>query len=220
MTQITGGKIVYSQQKEPGVFGSPKAEVTFDFGVAEGDSYEATAKKAANEAKTFVLKLIGLAKADAAAPAAEPAQSAPATAPANDKEKLAAQVVAQNTPAAAPPKARKPKAAPTTAAAPSASAAGSAADIAGASDIGDDDTGGSEDDNGLGGFGLEAEAPSTPISDEELNAAAQAKFKVLKDGAKIRAVAVKYIPNGKGPTWANVPQEHRAKVIAEIAALT
>jgi hypothetical protein len=189
--------------------------VTFDFGVAEGDSYEATAKKAANEAKTFVLKLIGLAKADivgvdGASPATQATPSpAPVTAPsapANDKERLAAQVVEANTPVKET-KPRKPRN-PTTAAAPPATAAGSAADIAG-------DSG---DDNGLGDdFGLETAL--TPISDEELNAAAQAKFKELKDGAKIRAVAVKYIPAGKAPTWANVPQEHRAKVVAEIAAL-
>jgi hypothetical protein len=210
MTQITGGKIVYSQQKEPGVFGSPKAEVTFDFGVAEGDSYEATAKKAANEAKTFVLKLIGLAKADAAPTTAD-------AAPVNDKEKLAAAVIEANTPTKEAKPRGRPKN-PTTVSAPPATDAGSAADIAGANDIGGGDDDG--EDNGLGGFGLEAEVAATPISDEELNAAAQAKFKVLKDGAKIRAVAVKYIPNGKGPTWANVPQEHRAKVIAEINALT
>jgi len=82
MTQIVGGHITYSEQREPNVFGSPKAEAKFDFGVAEGEDYTAVANKAANEARRYVRVLIGLAKSgttevEAAGASAEGAGSPP-----------------------------------------------------------------------------------------------------------------------------------------------
>jgi hypothetical protein len=209
MTQITGGFIEYSEQREPNVFGSPKATARFDFGVADGDTYEATAQLAATKARSFVRTLIGLANAGAVVDEVRvtPSSTAAAAAPAASGTKEAAAAAMNAADAAAPPK-RGRKASATIAAVEPASVAGSPAATAAAPAPAAD----SMDDFMTG-------EPAKPISDVELNDAVQKKFKETGDSASIRALTGTFVPPGKAVNGSNIPQENRAKYLEALAAL-
>ncbi len=205
---ITAGFIEYSEQLQPGTFGSPQAKARFDFAIPDGESYEATSQLAAREAKNYVRAILGLKKAEA------PAQPAPTTenrleaaaapAPQNDKEKLAQALVEKTT----PPAPKKGKKAPALTVEPATGQAISAGDP------GDDPKAPSDDDEI---FGKTTEI--VVVTDKELVDAAQAKNKALGDPEKILALRAKYA--GPPPKqMRDIPKEKRAEFLKELAALT
>jgi len=230
MSQITGGFIEYSEQREPNVFGSPKATARFDFGVPTGEAYAETAQLAATNARNYVRTLIGLSNAGAVAaevrvpPSSTEAAAAPA-AP-GTKEAAAAALNAKDA-AAKDPTTRKPRKAPgtTTAAAEPASAAGSAAgtadmanmDAAPASQPAAPASPASASDDMDAIFG--DATPAKPISDVELNDAVQKKYKETGDSAAIRALTGTFVEKGKAVNGSNIPQEKRAEYLTALAAL-
>ena len=218
MTQITGGFIEYSEQREPNVFGSPKATARFDFGVADGDAHEVTAQLAANQARTFVRKLIGLTNVGADVTASTGSSPLPAGQPsapaASGKEAAAAAMNAKD------PTTRKPRKAPgTTADAASASDAGSVAGtvaspapVQQAAPASPASVSDSMDD-------IFTSEPAKPISDVELNDAVQKKYKETGDSAAIRALTGTFIEKGKAVNGSSIPQEKRAEYLAALSEL-
>lgn len=224
MTQITGGFIEYSEQLQPGTFGSPQAKAHFDFGVTEGESYEATAQLAAQQAKNYVRTILGLKKAEAPAAIATlaTAQPAPTTehrletavgsagaSVLNDKEKLAQAAGLL----AAPPAPKKARKAATPALVAEIAAATGQAISAGTP--GDDPSPIDELDEILGG----SPEPVQNFTDQELTQAVQAKNRVLKDAQKIYDLRTAYTGEPK-KTVREIPKEKRAQFLKDLAALT
>lgn len=211
MPQITAGYILYSEQAQPGTFGSPKGEARFDFGVEEGADYTEIATLAAREARKYVRTLIGLDKkapqaAGAVAPTAASQASPPAqaqvgaTAPASEKETAAAAMNAADT-ANTPPKRTKPPAAekaspPATAAAPA------------------------EDWESV--VQPATAAPVKQVNDQELTDATSRKYQSLgpcdATSEKIRGLT-KEFHGGPPKQLKDIPQERRADYLARLAKL-
>jgi len=215
MPQITAGYILYSEQAQPGTFGSPKGEARFDFGVEEGADYTEIATLAAKEARTYVRKLIGLEKkaptpAGAVAPASTSQGSPPAqaqvgvTVPASTSVEGAkeAAAAAMNAADAKPRRGRPPAAEKPV----EVSKPATAAPI--------------ED--------WEQAAAAAPaelvkqVTDSELTDAASRKYKALGQGdetsAKIRALSKEY-HGGPPKQLKDIPQEKRAEFLSRLEKL-
>jgi hypothetical protein len=204
MAQITSGKFLYGRVVKDDDYGIKREFIAeLSFGIGENESPD--------EIMGYVAqKVVDIAHAKLRLPAAAPTGAAvevqarpgspppappPAAAPApvNDKERLAAQVVAAATPAVVKPK-RAPKLVePAPEAAP-------------------------DDLSAL--FGDEpAKEIVKPITDKELNDAVQHKNATLKNPPKIVALKEKFA----GPlpkALRDIPQEKRAQFLTELAALS
>lgn len=223
---ITAGFIEYSEQVQPGTFGSPQAKAHFAFAIPDGEGYEATAQLAAREAKNYVRTILGLKKAEPAAAAPQPV-ILPATptadtgsAPLNDKEKLAAELVARTT-----PKATTKKRAPAAAVeAPTGQAIsqGTAGDDP---KPGSEETGDPTDDGNLDELFGDESKPAEPvkpvkiITDKELVEAVQKRNGIIKKPKEITALKEKY--SGPMPKQLrDIPADKREDFLKELEALS
>lgn len=213
--QITGGYILYSEQAQPGTFGSPKGEARFDFGVEQDADYTEIAQKAAREAHNYVRRLIGRKVSEpvvtaAPAPASPPTPEATAvaTVPAGTKEAAAAAMNAADA-KPAKPKRQKPPAAETvedpaqgSTPAPAATQAPATSD-----EWAEDAT---------------PAKTAVAVTDQELTDATSRKYKALGAGdatsEKIRALT-KTFHGGPPKQLRDIPQERRADYLAKLEAL-
>lgn len=222
--QIIAGYIIYGEQAQPGVFGSPKSEARFDFAVEIGENYETIANQAANEAKRYVRRMIGLEKPGSAAsasslppatqasvaaatpaPSPEPAiQSPPGTKEAAAIVMNAADSAVKSEPKRRGPKIKEPAKEPATNLDPvEAAMQAKPAVMVSAADP------------------LEAAKPK-PITNADLNHEISAKC--ASDSTKldaVRALRNRYVAGiSKGtPMTADIPEDKRRAFLDELAAL-
>lgn len=221
---ITNIKVTFGRKVKPGDYESADAIVELSGVVEEGEDAIVTLNHMAATAKAKALEMLGLKKSSQVAEAAPvtgsgavaplpQAQPAGAASAPGTKEAAAASLNAAD---AAPKRRGRPPANP-PAPAPVVSAATSVADISDISDIKQPEVSVAADD--LDSF---LSAPAKPITDVELNDAAQKAFKKLNRpdaGSTLRGIAQKLIPEGKALNIANIPQEKRQEYLDKITAI-
>lgn len=214
MAQITSGSVcIEDGLKKSEEYAPPrKVSVTLNFGVVEGEDFNAVFDLASQAAANRVHSLLhGTAIRVVAAPEAPAADALPVEPAARKRRRTAAEIAADNALALA----AHPKGDPSAVEDPAAIGEEPPLDSG-------DPTSGGADPAGLDDFSIEPEETGDePITDAALNAAVQRKNAELGDPEAIRGVIKLYNPD---PTKAfqlrEIPQDKRADFITKLGGLT